>query len=310
MRTVTITLNPAYDIHASAENFEPFRETLASVLSREAGGKGINISRALKRWGVRSTAAVVLGTENGEEFRSALLSAGLELLCFEREGRIRENLTLHTGSRETRISFSGFRTDASVLDEIKNAVKADEDTLVTFTGRVPDGIGADAAEEFLLELKAQGARIVLDSKSLDFEHICRIKPWLIKPNREEVSEYFGCEINSAEKAAEKAAEFYRGGVENAAVSLGEKGLLMACGEGIFEAKPPKIETVSTVGAGDSAVAGFIAASAEGKRPWEALGLAAAFGTAACLTKGSMPPEKEDIRRIAARVKVRRLRSSV
>ena len=107
MKIYTLTLSPAYDVHAYTEKLLPFHEHLAEVRSRDAGGKGVNISRALNAVGVQNTALIVLGSENGAEFRAALCK--MDCVFFEIPGRIRENLTLHTADgRETRISFSGF----------------------------------------------------------------------------------------------------------------------------------------------------------------------------------------------------------
>ena len=94
MRIYTLTLNPAYDIHATTAHFLPCKENLAAVTSRDAGGKGVNISRALHSGGTENTAVIVLGKENGGEFKESLASFGLNCLYFEKEGRIRENLTL------------------------------------------------------------------------------------------------------------------------------------------------------------------------------------------------------------------------
>lgn len=141
MRIYTLTLSPAYDVHASAAQFAAFHENLATVTSREAGGKGVNISRALLAGGGSCRTVVVLGKENAQEFCQALDAAGLDSVIFYKEGRIRENLTLHCpGVPETRISFTGFSVDADTLAQVRGAMEIDENTVVTFTGRVPAGI--------------------------------------------------------------------------------------------------------------------------------------------------------------------------
>lgn len=301
MRIYTVTLNPAYDIHADAAELMLRHENLAAVRSREAGGKGVNISRALHSAGVRNTAIIVLGTENGGEFRRALTE--LDCLYFERPGRIRENLTIHTADgRETRISFTGFSVDASILTEIAKVIQADSDTVVTFTGRVPDGVPLEAAKMFLLDLKARGAKIVLDSKSFSLKDICQVKPWLIKPNQEEIGAFFGCGVETMAQAAERAGEFAACGVENVMVSMGEQGALLISGGRLYTAVPPEIRAVSTIGAGDSSLAGFLAAFAAGEGAEGCLRSAVAFGTAACLTEGSQPPRQTDIRRIREQIR--------
>lgn len=307
MKIYTITLNPAYDIHAYTESFKPFCEQLAKVISRDAGGKGVNISRALVNAGVKNTAIVVLGRENGEEFRQALSSVCADCLYFERDGRIRENLTLHSdGGKETRISFAGFSADEALLEEISSAVLADANTVITFTGRVPDGISVNSVIRFLQNFKSKGARIVLDSKSFSFEDICALRPWLIKPNEEEISHYLGCEVKTINAAVDGAKLFYDNGVDNVMVSLGAQGALLLCGEGCFIAKTPNINAVSTIGAGDSSIGGFIAAANQSLSPAECLCTAVAFGTAACLNEGSLPPEKQNIDRIRKQIIITKL----
>ena len=304
MKIYTLTLNPAYDIHATTAHFLPCRENLAHVTSRDAGGKGVNISRALHSGGTSNTAVIVLGKENGGEFRQSLAEFGLDCLYFEKEGRIRENLTLHcekTG--ETRISFAGFAVDERILSEVENAMDVDDDTYITYTGRTPAGISMDSVKAFLRRLQGKGAKIVIDSKSFHLSDLLEVKPWLIKPNQEEISEYFGCEIRTLESATEKAKLLHDGGIENAMVSLGGDGALLVCSEGIFTAKAPEIQPVSTIGAGDSSIAGFLAAATSGKGAADRLKTAVAYGTAACLTAGTLPPSAENIQSIFAQIQI-------
>lgn len=123
MNIYTLTLNPAFDVHAHAEAFALHRESVAAVLSRDAGGKGVNISRALRALGTENEAFVVLGKENGAEFSAALHADGIRYTPFWTEGRIRENITLHVpNEKETRLSFRGFAADDGVLDEIEKAL--------------------------------------------------------------------------------------------------------------------------------------------------------------------------------------------
>lgn len=304
MNIYTITLNPAYDIHAYAKQFAPFCENLVKILTRNAGGKGINITRALNAVGISSTAVVVLGRENCADFKAELLQDGIDSIIFERQGSIRNNITIHTdNSPETRISFSGSSLDGGILSEIENKLELDSQTIVSFTGRVPEGISAEQVTQFLSLLKKRGAKLVIDSKSLLLSDIYSIKPWLIKPNEEEISAYFKCEVDSIEKAEEKAMEISKQGIENVMVSLGDKGALLIADGKVYKAIPPKITSVSTIGAGDSAIAGFISAYIEGAAPLERLKTAVSFGTAACLTEGTAPPNKTEIKMLLKRISV-------
>lgn len=307
MRIYTITLNPAYDVHAYAQHFAPFHENLAQVTSREAGGKGVNLSRALQNGGTENTAVIVLGKDNCGEFKAELEKAGLSTILLEKPGRIRENLTLHCADApETRISFSGFPTDDSLLEEVAALLTVDRDTVITFTGRVASGMSMEKVKKFLKDLQSQGAKIVLDSKSFSIEDIFQVQPWLIKPNQEEISEYLGCEVNTIEEAIDNAQVFASHGVANVMVSLGEQGALLLHQGHCYIATPPAINAISTIGAGDSSLAGFIAAAKKGASPAGCLQNAVTYGTAACLTEGSLPPTAADIAAVYPRVQVKKL----
>lgn len=304
MKIYTLTLNPAYDIHACGEVFEAGHENLACVQSREAGGKGVNISRALGSFGIPNSAAIVLGRENCGDFKEALARDGINGILFEKEGRIRENLTLHCANGpETRISFMGFSLDDSILDEVREKLWVDRDTVITFTGRVPTGVSMDRVKTFLGRLGQQGAKIVLDSKSFSLRDIYEVKPWLMKPNQEEISELFGCHVENISDAMDKAAELSAHGVTNVMVSLGAQGALLMADGRSYLAVPPAVRAVSTIGAGDSSIAGFLAAALRGEDAEACLCSAVAFGTAACLTEGSQPPRKADVDRIYTQIEV-------
>lgn len=304
MKIYTLTLNPAYDVHAYAESFVPYHENLAQIQSREAGGKGVNISRALCSAGVPNRAVIVLGKENSGDFEQDLQKSNMDSILIKKDGRIRENLTLHCANApETRISFRGFAVDDTVLEEVLELLEVDGDTVITFTGRVGTGMSMEKVKAFLEMLRQRGARIVLDSKSFSLEDIYQVQPWLIKPNQEEISEYFGCDVQTVEQAAQKAQDFAKRGVANVMVSLGEQGALLIREGKIYTATPPAIQAVSTIGAGDSSIAGFLAAAHRGGDAAECLKMAVAFGTAACLTAGTLPPRKEDALRIYNQVHI-------
>lgn len=304
MKIYTITLNPAYDVHAYTDQFLPCHENLAQVMSRDVGGKGLNISRALKNAGIAHKTVVILGKENGGEFYDALAASGLDCIYFEKEGRIRENLTLHCGNgEETRISFSGFTLDGKILEQIGRVLEVDAETILTFTGRVPDGLSMAEVKGFLIKLREQGAKIVIDSKSFSLKDLLEIQPWLIKPNQEEIAEYLDCQVENLEVAVEKAGVFAQGGIANVMISLGEQGTVLHTAGQNYIAYPPSITAISTIGAGDSTVAGFLAGTISRKDPEECLRAAVSFGTAACLTQGSQPPQKAEIDAIYKKTKV-------
>ncbi|MBE6915984.1 MAG: hypothetical protein E7471_05050 [Ruminococcaceae bacterium] len=301
MKIYTLTLSPAYDIHATVEQILPFGENLAHISTREAGGKGVNISRALHAVGVPNTALVVLGKENGDEFRAALQD--LDCIYLECDGRIRENLTLHTPDhREMRISFPGFSVSATLLSQLSEQIRVADDTYITLTGRVPEGLAMDAVIDFLLTLKKQGAKIVVDSRSFSLSDLAKVSPWLIKPNQEEVSTYLGENITTLEQAAAAARKLAGFGIANTMVSLGSLGALLVHDGHLYHASSPDITPISTIGAGDSSIAGFLSVASE--PPEIRLKTAVAFGSAACLVSGSLAPDPKVISEMLSQIKIR------
>ncbi|MBQ7335499.1 MAG: 1-phosphofructokinase family hexose kinase [Clostridia bacterium] len=306
MKIITLTLNPAFDVHCHTAQFLPFHENLVTVTQREAGGKGVNISRALTRNGVENVAVVVLGEENAEGFRKALAA---DAMCWREivlPGRIRENITIHADcSNETRISFAGFDCDAALLKQVESTVSdlIDKNTVLTFTGRIPAGLSMPEVKAFLSRMQAKGVKVVIDSKSFSTEDLLTQRPWLIKPNQEEIGEYLGRTVETFDDVLAAATDLHRTGIENVMISLGAQGALLVCRDGCFVATPPRIQAVSTIGAGDSSIAGFLAAMAEGKTLVECLRTAVAYGTAACLTPGTQPPKTEDVQAISAQIQM-------
>ena len=300
MKIITITLSPAFDLHCHSRDFNETRETFSRFLSKDIGGKGVNISRALSENGTPNTCLLALGEDNKAEFEAALKKENINYKAVYVPGRTRENITLHTDTKgEIRIGISGFEASPELLSKIKEILFSEElkDSIVTFTGSIPSGIDKPLVIDFLKTVKKRGARLVIDSRSLTKEDIIELSPWLIKPNQEEIFTYTGIEVTSFE-SGKKAAEAFAGeGIENLLLSLGEKGAVLYSGNEFLTEEAPKINAISTIGAGDSMIAGFISSISKGETKKEALKNAVAYGSAACLTEGTTPPKKEEIDKI-------------
>ena len=296
MKIITLTLNPAFDVHCCCDNFRPYHESIARIVSKDAGGKGVNISRALSVNGTENVAVLVVGKENGEEFCQALKKDGMAVSAVWVDGRIRENITLHEEKNpETRISFEGFSCEKSILEQVAKCVgEIDENTIITFTGSIPKGITAKEILRLLQDFRLRGAKIVIDSRSVSISELIEFKPWLIKPNKDEAEAYASKNIQTIDDAISIAQSFYEKGVENVVISLGGDGAVWVSENGTIVGQNPKIEVRSTIGAGDSMLAGFIDGTAKGLDKLEILKRAIAYGTAACMQEGTLPPKKQDI----------------
>lgn len=310
MNIVTLTLNPAFDVHCTLQELRLYKENYGTYLSRQAGGKGINLSRALNAYGIENTAVTVVGTENGDEFKRGLEADGISYLPIMAEGRIRENLTIHSPNMpETRISFEGFQTEDSLLHQIRLLTPCSDETMIAFSGRIPAGLSKQAVLSFLSELKQEGAKLVIDCNSFSTEEIIQLQPMMMKPNQQEISQLAGREMD-LEQTLEFAEMFHSRGVEHVLVSFGEKGMVYAGQNGSFQVSVPGVSVVSTVGAGDSAVAGFLAGMTKRLPFCDILRLSAAFGTAACKTPGTNPPRKREIDELFEKIDCKKTRTNV
>ncbi|MBR7099282.1 MAG: 1-phosphofructokinase family hexose kinase [Clostridia bacterium] len=307
MKIVTLTLNPAFDVHCYTKHFQPYHENLAHVTANDAGGKGVNISCALTVNGVENTALVVLGSDNGESFRSALEKDGIAYRRITVSGRIRENITLHTDNApETRISFAGFTASDALIDQVEAELDGllERESILTFTGRNPEGVTMSRIKQMLINLRNRGVRIVLDSRSFGKQDLIDVQPWLIKPNEEEIGAYTDVNVTDLESAKQAAESLRAQGIENVMISLGAKGAMLSCKDGCYTAQAPKIEALSTIGAGDSSIGGFCAAATSGLEYADMLRYAVAYGSAACMTEGTLPPKAEDVQLLLKKIVVR------
>ena len=296
MKIVTLTLAPAIDIHCFVPSLAVGKENFASNAERYAGGKGLNISRALTAFGVENIAILALGEDSHADFFSLLSGEQLQYSFFPLSGRVRENITIHTESGcETRLSFAGAVMDTSVWLQIEKALLCyDENTIVTFTGSMPQGASMSNIKSLIMHLREKGTKVVIDSRSFSKEDLIECRPWLIKPNESEMLSYCQKDCLSLEDAKEEGEKLCQAGIENVMISMGAQGAILCNAGGVFYSRAPEIKPISTIGAGDSMVAGFIVGEMQKLNDDKILAMAVSFGSAACLTEGTTPPEKEQI----------------
>lgn len=309
MKIITLTLSPAYDTHCSVDCLKPYHENIAAIDCIEAGGKGVNLSRALTFNNIDNLALIVVGNENGEVFTRRLQADGLNFKTITTQGRIRENITLHSndGKDETRICFNGFSLNEDILTKISDGIGAvDENTIITMTGSVPKGITVRTICDFLTQFKEKGAKIVIDSRSFTFDDLAYFKPWLCKPNVDEAALYTGITVNGISDGVNVATMMHDAGIENLLLSLGKDGAVLANSEGVFHANAPRINALSTIGAGDSMIAGFIGAFSKGLSTKDCLKQAVSYGSAACLEQGTRPPDPINVEILRNQITVTKL----
>lgn len=308
MNIITVTPNPALDVHLKCEDFVGGGYNKARSISRDSGGKGINVSRALAANSIESECFMILGKDGSDEFILPLYNIGMRPECVFVPGRVRENINVHHGDTETVIATSGPAVGREAIAELEGMIleRATKDSFVCFSGSISDGSDRDAFISMLCKLKERGSRLVIDSRSVSTEELLFLKPYLIKPNEEEAEMLTGMRPRTLEDAAKIASAVKGYGCENVMLTMGGVGAVLASPSGVYAVHSPKVIVRSTVGAGDSSVAGFLAARLSGLDDGDSLQLAMAYGSAACMSEGSAPPLADNIAYLREKISVYRL----
>ena len=184
-------------------------------------------------------------------------------------------------------------------------IKPKPDFLV-FAGSVPPGVPDDIYRQLIEEAKKSGIKTVLDSDNKWLKEGIRAKPNVIKPNVHEAEELLETHLRDEAAIVEAVKTLVNQGIEVAAISRGKDGLIIANGEKILKVTAPQVEIRSTVGAGDSTIAGLVLKLSQGHGIDEACRWAVAAGTAATLTAGTELCRREDVEKLLPQVKVERL----
>lgn len=288
----TVTFNPAIDyvIHIKELN-------CGSILRAESesayfGGKGINVSLILKELGVKSTAMGFIAGFTGKAIESGIASSELKTdFVLLEEGLTRINVKIRSGE-ETDINGNGPKISEKNIDTLFERLDAlTEGDILVLAGSIPSTLPTDIYERIMKRLSDKGVRFVVDAEKDLLLNALKYKPFLIKPNLEELSAIFDTEIKDGEKALVYAAKLHDMGAANVLVSMGGKGaVLLDENREEHYMKPLGDEFVNSVGAGDSMVAGFIAGWLQEGDYSYALRLGAAAGGA---TAGSEGLAKKD-----------------
>ncbi len=304
---VTLSLNPAIDVTLWLEELVINGANSVAEERFDAAGKAMNVSRMLKAFGVDSHAIVVAGKHNLHAYQERLQNEGVDCEYVLLDGYIRENITLVLPDKtQTRILREGCTVEYEAVEEVCNRLKkcVGNNTLVVISGQLPKGVSSSVLKLICNKIYELGGKIALDTVSVSLEDLYEIRPWVIKPNYAEFCQYVGCAVESEEQLIDCAVEMNQHGIEHVLVSLGNDGLLYTGEEACARVEVPVIDVVSSVGAGDCVLGGFIKAMRCGGNIYKCICTAAAAGTAACLTEGTNPPTKIAMANILQQVNCR------
>jgi 1-phosphofructokinase family hexose kinase len=315
---VTVTLNAALDRTLTVPNFQRGQRHRASDVLTLAGGKGINIARALKRLDVPVVATGLAGGRTGTRIVEELTAEAIlnDFVRIGEESRTSTAVVDPTEGSYTEINEWGPRvTDVELevlLDKLRYLSRGAD--FVVFAGSLPRGVEEAFYGEATRELNRRGVQVVLDSEGQPLRFGTEAEPWLVSPNQREAEHVVGQELEDEEDflmALDTLAEL---GARNVHITL-ETGCYALFREDHrqvrrYRAQAPTVEPVSTVGAGDVLLAQFIAAHLAGKPAEEALKLAVAAGAASTLEVGAGRFDPRDAGRLVAGVQVSELAAVV
>lgn len=291
---VTVTPNPSLDRTLEIPALDRGAVIRAASSHVEAGGKGINVVRALLANGHRGRAVVPVGGPEGTHFELLLADGGLTTDLVRIGGPVRTNVTLvEPDGTVTKINASGPALAGDELDRLVAAATeaAAGAAWVAVCGSLPPGAPADLHARLVAAGHAAGAKVAVDTSGRPLAAAVEAAPELCKPNRDELTALAGRRLPTLGAVVDAADELRGRGVGAVLVSLGRHGAVLVDADGATHADTPPLVPRSDVGAGDATLAGFLAAGGAGTG---ALRTAVAFGAAAVRLPGTAMPGPDDL----------------
>jgi 1-phosphofructokinase len=306
----TVTLNPALDKTAQIPDLKVDEVNRIVELRRDAGGKGINVSKVIKELGGATEAWAILAGNTGAWVQSALEADGIRVNAILAEGETRTNLKVvdPVNDTHTDINEPGPEVTDSMLNDmlIELANAAPADGIVVVSGSLPTGVRPDTYERWCRVLRMGGIRVFLDADGEALAHGIEGRPYFIKPNDHELSALVGRELKSVAEVAQASRELVGRGIPMVVVSMGGEGAVFCTEAETWYASSVKVPVGSTVGAGDSVVAATAYAVNKGMPLEDTMRLAMATGAANVMQSGTQAAERSIVDSLVDKVALTRL----
>lgn len=304
---VTLTLNPAIDKNTSVEVLIAEQKMDCTLPKYDPGGGGINVARGLKRLGVRPLAVFPSGGPQGKLLENLLQEEGMEMLPVPVQNPTRENFIVvnTSNNQQYRFGMPGAAMDDDEEQKLLDAVLNIKAAYFVASGSLPKGIHPDFLAKVAAHASKIGARYIVDTSGEALQNAVNEGVYLLKPNLRELGLLVGAEALDEESAVEAAREIIgKGKCQIVVVSMGAQGAqAVSKTEKVFVAAPV-VKKKSTVGAGDSMVAGMVYAMQQGRSLPEIVGMGVACGSAATMNAGTELFKKEDAEKLYETIRKR------
>jgi 6-phosphofructokinase 2 len=301
---LTITLNPCIDKSSAVDHLQAEAKLRCTEIVNEPGGGGINVSKALKRLHQSSVALFPCGGNNGNMLRSLLAEEGMQFNAVETNVETRENWIVveNNTNQQYRFTFPGREVEEKTIENLIETISSYTPSYVVASGSLPPGLPPYFYGLIVKKAKSVGAKTIVDTSGPALQALQNKGAYLIKPNIAELCKMLNVESlakNEVDDAAQQAiADGY---AELIAVSMGAEGAWLVSKNEKHFAAAPKVQKKSTVGAGDSMVAGMVHMLQQQKPLQQIISFGVACGSAATMNEGTQLFKREDAERLFERM---------
>tara|TARA_R110002096_G_scaffold1077_1_gene5817 strand:+ start:9895 stop:10821 length:927 start_codon:yes stop_codon:yes gene_type:complete len=302
MNIVTLTINPSLDKSAKIDQLIPEQKLKCHDIQFQAGGGGVNISRVLHTLGVKNNCVFTCGGDTGDTLKGLLEDEKLEITPIPVEHWTRENLAIVDTKTDLQYRFGmpGKGISATTIKDIKITINklVTDDSILIISGSIPDSMSPDFYVELIDNLTAKNVKLIIDTSGAALKASLKKPVFLMKPNQSELAQLAGKDfLTKTEQEAFVMELITSKRAQYVIVSLGARGAFLASEQGIFYQSTPSIKVKSTIGAGDSMVAGMVCAIAKGYSSKDILKWGVVCGVATTMTDGTNLASKENIHKV-------------
>ena len=302
----TICLNPCFDKTVNVDSLLVGQVNRIREARVDLGGKGINVAVVAKRLGLEAQCIGIMGEDGSAELTGLMDREGLSHQFITVPGHVRTNMKVYSldGQGVTELNEPGPPVSTDALDQFtalaRNATK--ESDMMVMTGSLPPGSPEGTYCELMKAL--DGRKCILDTEGKELELCAKhAHPFLIKPNLRELEATLGIELRTMRTIRDAALLFIRLGVQHAVVSMGAMGAMYISAEKTLFAPSLRVETKSTVGAGDAMIGGILLGYEIEKDMARAFRYGIAAGAASVMTEGTQLIIRSDFEELLDQVKV-------
>ncbi|MEO6843823.1 MAG: hexose kinase [Ginsengibacter sp.] len=302
---ITITFNPCIDKSTSVKVLKPEKKLTCTPPVFEPGGGGINVARAIKKLGGEAIAVYPSGGYSGKFLNILLEQENIPVLNIETKQHTRENMIVLDAAtnQQYRFGMPGQHLSEDEWQQCLQTIEVNHSEFIVASGSLPPGVPTDILARLAKIAKKQKRKLIVDSTGEALLRAIDEGVYLIKPNLGELSAMAGAETietNDIERLAKDLSQNGNCGI--VVVSMGALGAMLISREGTYKVDAPIVKGQTTVGAGDSMVAGIVLYISQGKSLMEALQYGVACGTAATLNAGTALCNKDDVDRLFELIK--------